>query len=256
MRVAVVQGGAPPARAGAARRAAGSLRGTDHGGRRAAGRLIVWPEYATEAYLEEASPTREAVLRLRRRDAADLILGGPHYAASPSGTRYHNSAYLVRDGRLAARYDKHRLVPFAEDGRLVAARRAGDQLHARSRPFVLPATALRVGDVAVRRGDVPRSRPPGGGRGRRGAGQSLERRLVRPCRAGAPAARHRDAARRGESALPGARRGDRLLGRDRPARPHPGAERLRHFSKFSTRPCAHRTSAHRTNAGATPSRGW
>jgi apolipoprotein N-acyltransferase len=43
---------------------------------------------------------------------ADLILGGPH-APSASGTRYHNSVYLVRDGP-AARYD-NRLVPFAEE---------------------------------------------------------------------------------------------------------------------------------------------
>ena len=73
VRVAVVQGGAPPAEHAqrAARLAryvalttAGAAPQTD---------LIVWPEYAVEAYLEEASPTRDAVLRLRRRDA-----GRPH----------------------------------------------------------------------------------------------------------------------------------------------------------------------------------
>ena len=58
------------------------------------------------------------MLRVADQPHADLILGGPHYAPSASGTRYHNSAYLVRDGRVAARYDKHRLVPFAEDDRL------------------------------------------------------------------------------------------------------------------------------------------
>jgi class 3 adenylate cyclase len=104
--------------------------------------LIVWPEYATEAYLEEASTTRDTVLHATR---ADLILGGPHYEAASSGTRYHNSAYLIRAGRVAARYDKHRLVPLAEDarpwwrhGNASTSYTAGDGT------FVLPASTLRL----------------------------------------------------------------------------------------------------------------
>src|SRR5262249_20369409 len=115
VRVAVVQGGAPPVDPGqraarltryAALTRDGAAPNTD---------LIVWPESATEAYLDEASSTRDTVLRLSDDTRADLILGGPHYTPSSSGTRYHNSAYLVRNGQVAARYDKHRLVPFAED---------------------------------------------------------------------------------------------------------------------------------------------
>lgn len=134
VRVAVVQGGAAPAeQSQRAALLAGYVALTARGADPQAD-LIVWPEYAVQAYLEEASPTRETVLGLTRTAQADLILGGPHYAPSASGTRYHNSVYLVRDGQLAARYDKQRLVPFAED------------FYERGRgSSVLPATALRTG---------------------------------------------------------------------------------------------------------------
>lgn len=146
--VAIVQGGATPehaaqrperlARQVMLSRAAGDV----------AGGLIVWPEHAIEAYLEEASPTREAVLRLADETGADVVLGGPHFAPSASGTRYHNSAYLVRDGRVAARYDKHRLVPFAEDGQLAGLRSgAATAYTAGTGSFVLPAGPLRLGTL-------------------------------------------------------------------------------------------------------------
>jgi apolipoprotein N-acyltransferase len=145
VQVAVVQGGAPPA--DAAQRAA-NLAGYVELTRSAAPQadLIVWPESAVTAYMEEPSSTRDTVLRLAGDTGADVILGGPHYTPSSSGTRYHNSAYLVRDGRVAARYDKHRLVPFAEDGRFSWL--FGDKTTSYTPglgAFVLPATALRVG---------------------------------------------------------------------------------------------------------------
>ena len=96
--------------------------------------------------------------------------------------------------------------------------------------FVLPATALRVGMLLCVEAMFPDLVRQAVRPGRRRPGQPLERRLVRRRRAGAPAARHRDAARRREPALPGARRRDRLLGRDRPVRAHPGGERLRYVS--------------------------
>jgi apolipoprotein N-acyltransferase len=79
--------------------------------------VIVWPESALDGYLQEPSSTRAAVLDLAQTTGADLVIGGPHYERTIEGTRYHNSAFLVRGDEIAARYDKHRLVPFAEDGR-------------------------------------------------------------------------------------------------------------------------------------------
>jgi apolipoprotein N-acyltransferase len=116
--------------------------------RGAGAELILWPEYAVEAYLEEPSPTRDTVLQMAASAQADVILGGPHYTRSPSGTRYHNSVYLVRDGRLEARYDKHRLVPFAEDDSL-AWLRSDEAIHYTPGlgDFVLQASRLRVGAI-------------------------------------------------------------------------------------------------------------
>ncbi len=154
--VAVVQGGAAPADpaqrpARLARYIALTTAAAD-----AAGGLIVWPEYATEAYLQEATPTRDAVLRVAAATRADLVLGGPHYAPSTAGTRYHNSIYLVRDGRLAARYDKHRLVPFAEDGRLAWLHGERSTAYTPGRGgFVLPGTALRLGTVVCLEAMLP-----------------------------------------------------------------------------------------------------
>lgn len=115
VRVAVVQGGAPET--GEARRAERLARyvALTTTGAAPDADLIVWPEYAVDGYVEEPSRTRDAVLALDAVTDADVVLGGAHFEVSPGGTRYHNSVYLVRGGRLAARYDKHRLVPFAED---------------------------------------------------------------------------------------------------------------------------------------------
>ena len=144
--VAVVQGGAPPQ--DKAQRAARLARYVSLTTADAAGRpdLIVWPEYAVESYLEEASTTHDTVLSVAAGMHADLILGGPHFAPAASGTRYHNSVYLVRDGRLAARYDKQRLVPLAEDDRLEWLLGPKTISYAAGQgELVLPATALQVG---------------------------------------------------------------------------------------------------------------
>ncbi len=146
VRVAVVQGGAPTA--GKASRAARLARhvALSTEGVAPEANLILWPEHALDEYLEEPSSTRDAVLRLAGATRADLVLGGPHFASSATGTRYHNSAYLVRGGRVAERYDKHRLVPFAEDGR-IGGISGGTATSYTPGPgtFVLPATAARLG---------------------------------------------------------------------------------------------------------------
>lgn len=117
VRARVVQAGAPtPDHARRAERLARHLALSRGGG--APPDLIVWPEHALDGYLDEPTHARAAVLDLARDSGADVLLGGPHWERTADGTRYHNSAYLVqpRDG-VVARYDKHRLVPFAEDGR-------------------------------------------------------------------------------------------------------------------------------------------
>lgn len=138
LRVAVVQGGAASSADGA--RAARLARYAALTAPVAAAvDLVVWPEHALDEYLEEATPARDTLLGLARGTRADFVVGGPSWAAAPGGTRYHNSAHLVRDGRLAGRTDKHRLVPFAEDDRLSSLRAdAGARYTPGTGPFVLP----------------------------------------------------------------------------------------------------------------------
>ena len=76
--------------------------------------LVVWPESAATFFLEQ-----EPALRVRLASAlapwgAELVLGAPR--AGPDGRPpFFNSVYVLEpDGRLAARYDKQLLVPFAE----------------------------------------------------------------------------------------------------------------------------------------------
>jgi apolipoprotein N-acyltransferase len=113
--VAVVQGGEEPrspTRGGEARVA--TYVTLTRGALAAHPRLVVWPENAFEGFLQEGSAARDAVLALSRDSGADVILGGPYYTWRGSGPRFRNAVFLVRDGRLAGRYDKFHLVPFAE----------------------------------------------------------------------------------------------------------------------------------------------
>ena len=79
--------------------------------------LIIWPESSITFFLAH-EPAYLAIIGGMLQDAgADLVLGGPrHDDAAPSEEmRYYNSAFYVgRDGRIASRYDKTHLLPFAE----------------------------------------------------------------------------------------------------------------------------------------------
>lgn len=76
--------------------------------------LLFWPEYAIDFYVQDESPYREMLFREVQAFKADLIFGGPHYSVTRTGTQYHNSVFLLHQETIAARYDKIRLVPLAE----------------------------------------------------------------------------------------------------------------------------------------------
>jgi len=153
VRVRLVQGGAPARdaslrRARLARHVALSATPDARGARpdAAAADVIVWPESAVDEYLQEPTASRAAVGALARATRADVILGGPHHERAANGTRYHNSAFLVRGGDVVARYDKRRLVPFAEDGRGVARGNGSAPRHtAGTGTHVLATRDLRAG---------------------------------------------------------------------------------------------------------------
>jgi apolipoprotein N-acyltransferase len=79
--------------------------------------LILWPENAVDFYMQEAVPEREAILKVTRDLGVNLLLGGPYYGYGAEDRYYHNSVFLIRSGKLAGRYDKVRLLPFAETDR-------------------------------------------------------------------------------------------------------------------------------------------
>jgi apolipoprotein N-acyltransferase len=80
--------------------------------------LIFWPEHAIDFYLQENSPHQNVLLQPSRELKADLVLGGRYYSRNGKGIDYHNSVFLIHRGRVAGRYDKQRLLPFAEENRL------------------------------------------------------------------------------------------------------------------------------------------
>jgi apolipoprotein N-acyltransferase len=76
----------------------------------------------------------------------DLVLGGPHYRNAEPSPDYFTSVFLVRGGRVAGRYDKQRLVPFAEyapfGARLPA---TTPQMRVGERVLPLETSAARIG---------------------------------------------------------------------------------------------------------------
>jgi len=76
--------------------------------------LVVWPENAVGFYPQWKSVEQARLLRASEVLGADLLLGAPHFAVTPDGTFFYNSAFLVRAGTIAWRYDKLRPLPFAE----------------------------------------------------------------------------------------------------------------------------------------------
>ncbi len=78
--------------------------------------VIVWPESAVTFFLAHEAAFHAQIAALLRDTGADLLVGAPHYDdVDPAQPRYFNSAfYMTSDGRLAARYDKAHLLPFAE----------------------------------------------------------------------------------------------------------------------------------------------
>jgi apolipoprotein N-acyltransferase len=76
--------------------------------------LVLWPESATTFFVEDEPIYRAAIAGVLKRYDAQLLTGGPR-VGEPGAPVYHNTAFLMApDGRLLGRYDKRRLLPFAE----------------------------------------------------------------------------------------------------------------------------------------------
>jgi apolipoprotein N-acyltransferase len=77
-------------------------------------RLVVWPENAMTFFLADEPAYQAAVASVLQPWNAELIAGGV-FKESAAPPRFYNSAFAVApDGRILGRYDKQRLLPFAE----------------------------------------------------------------------------------------------------------------------------------------------
>lgn len=76
-------------------------------------RVVFWPEGAMTFHLDREPIYRAQIAATLGPAGVDLVAGGPHAVDVDAG--YRNAIFLLRpDGRVAARYDKQYLVPFAE----------------------------------------------------------------------------------------------------------------------------------------------
>ena len=121
--------------------------------RRSAPDIVFWPEFAVDFYLREPTVQRARLLDGVRAVGADLVLGGSHYRLATEGapageTEYLNSIFVVNArGQLRAeRYDKRRLVPFAEYGPFGDLLRGPTAIYASGgEPRLLQTSGLRLG---------------------------------------------------------------------------------------------------------------
>jgi apolipoprotein N-acyltransferase len=84
--------------------------------------LVIWPENAVDFYLEREPLLRKELAQAAALAPGGLLVGSPRLAGI---TEARNSAQLLAaDGTVTARYDKQRLVPFAEASLFPAAQAA------------------------------------------------------------------------------------------------------------------------------------
>jgi len=76
--------------------------------------LVVWPESANTFFLDTEPAYRRAIASVLHAGGTQLVVGGPSVGAEGPHV-YHNSAFLLSPaGEIVGRYDKRRLLPFAE----------------------------------------------------------------------------------------------------------------------------------------------
>ena len=82
---------------------------------RAQPQILVWPESAVTFFLAREPRFLAPVQAMLRDTGSELVTGAPHLEdADPALPRYFNSAFAIDAGGVRARYDKERLLPFAE----------------------------------------------------------------------------------------------------------------------------------------------
>jgi len=145
LRVALVSGdGALPGRVDAARLAERAIAGATEAGALDVD-LVVWPELALAHPPLEGSPGSDRLLALGATARADWLIGAPHLEQRATPGRPSNSVFLLRRGRVAGRYDKTELMPFAETRLAVGGGRARYEAGTGARSAPLRGSAAQLG---------------------------------------------------------------------------------------------------------------
>lgn len=77
-------------------------------------RTVFWPENSMTFFVDKEPAYRAAIGRVLAAYDAELVAGAPRFE-NPDQPAYFNSVFVFRpDGDISARYDKRRLMPFAE----------------------------------------------------------------------------------------------------------------------------------------------
>jgi apolipoprotein N-acyltransferase len=105
-------------------------------------RLVVWPEAAVPAYLLYEPWVLGWLVDLARGVGTPLLVGAPDALPDGQVTRYLNSAILVGEQGVTARYDKMHLVPF------------GEYVPLKRLLFFVEAIAVEIGDFTPGRQPV------------------------------------------------------------------------------------------------------
>jgi apolipoprotein N-acyltransferase len=82
--------------------------------------LVVWPELALDFSLADESAASARLLASAAASHAEWLVGAPDEKVFATRTDRTNSVFFVHGGRVAGRYDKARLMPFAEASLLPA----------------------------------------------------------------------------------------------------------------------------------------
>lgn len=76
--------------------------------------IVFWPEAALTFFLEDEDRFRGAIADVLSAEDVELVVGGPQKTPEDR-SRYLNSVFLLSpSGEIRGRYDKEKLVPFAE----------------------------------------------------------------------------------------------------------------------------------------------
>jgi apolipoprotein N-acyltransferase len=76
--------------------------------------VVFWPENAMTFFVDQEPLYRAAIASVTKATGAELVAGAPRYEAIDSPIYFNSAFSLTPDGAISGRYDKRRLLPFAE----------------------------------------------------------------------------------------------------------------------------------------------